>query len=45
MREDLAESEDATFDRTHAQGLAIVQEPRNEFHGLQRFLTVDPNGS
>jgi hypothetical protein len=25
-------------------GLCIVQEPRDEFYGQRRFLTVDPNG-
>jgi catechol 2,3-dioxygenase-like lactoylglutathione lyase family enzyme len=25
-------------------GLRIVQEPRDEFYGQRRFLTVDPNG-
>lgn len=35
---------DAVFSRAKALGLAIVQEPRNEFYGQRRFLVVDPNG-
>jgi uncharacterized glyoxalase superfamily protein PhnB len=35
---------DAVFAKAKALGLAIVQEPRNEFYGQRRFLTVDPNG-
>lgn len=35
---------DAVFAKAKALGLAIFQEPRNEFYGQRRFLTVDPNG-
>lgn len=35
---------DAVFVQAKALGLTIVQEPRNEFYGQRRFLTVDPNG-
>ncbi|MCP9933597.1 VOC family protein [Cyanobium sp. Candia 9D4] len=35
---------DALHARAMALGLAILQEPRNEFYGQRRFLTVDPNG-
>jgi catechol 2,3-dioxygenase-like lactoylglutathione lyase family enzyme len=38
----------ADVNAVHAQalalGLTILQEPRNEFYGQRRFLTVDPNG-
>lgn len=35
---------DAVFARAKSLGLHIVQEPRNEFYGQRRFLTLDPNG-
>lgn len=35
---------DAVDARAKAMDLAIMQEPRNEFYGQRRFLTVDPNG-
>jgi catechol 2,3-dioxygenase-like lactoylglutathione lyase family enzyme len=35
---------DKVYDQARAMGLKIVQEPRNEFYGQRRFLTVDPNG-
>ncbi len=35
---------DLVYEKALAMGLRIVQEPRNEFYGQRRFLTVDPNG-
>jgi predicted enzyme related to lactoylglutathione lyase len=35
---------DLVYEKAVAMGLHIVQEPRNEFYGQRRFLTVDPNG-
>jgi catechol 2,3-dioxygenase-like lactoylglutathione lyase family enzyme len=35
---------DKVYDQALAMGLKIIQEPRNEFYGQRRFLTVDPNG-
>jgi catechol 2,3-dioxygenase-like lactoylglutathione lyase family enzyme len=35
---------DASYAKAVAMGLHIVQEPKNEFYGQRRFLTVDPNG-
>ena len=35
---------DAVYSNAKALGLDIVQEPKNEFYGQRRFLTVDPNG-
>lgn len=35
---------DAVFARAKSMGLRIIQEPRNEFYGQRRFLSVDPNG-
>jgi catechol 2,3-dioxygenase-like lactoylglutathione lyase family enzyme len=35
---------DIVYKKAVAMGLRIVQEPRNEFYGQRRFLTVDPNG-
>jgi catechol 2,3-dioxygenase-like lactoylglutathione lyase family enzyme len=35
---------DAVHAKARAMGLAIVQEPKDEFYGQRRFLTVDPNG-
>jgi uncharacterized glyoxalase superfamily protein PhnB len=35
---------DAVYFKAKALGLAIAQEPKNEFYGQRRFLTVDPNG-
>lgn len=35
---------DAVYRQAQALGLAIVQEPKNEFYGQRRFLTLDPNG-
>ncbi len=35
---------DAVHAKAKALGLVVLQEPRNEFYGQRRFLTVDPNG-
>jgi catechol 2,3-dioxygenase-like lactoylglutathione lyase family enzyme len=35
---------DAVYEQAKAMELSIVQEPKNEFYGQRRFLTVDPNG-
>jgi catechol 2,3-dioxygenase-like lactoylglutathione lyase family enzyme len=35
---------DAVYSKAKSLGLKIVQEPKNEFYGQRRFLTVDPNG-
>jgi len=35
---------DASYRNAKSMGLTIVQQPRNEFYGQRRFLTVDPNG-
>jgi catechol 2,3-dioxygenase-like lactoylglutathione lyase family enzyme len=35
---------DEIYEKALAMGLRIVQEPRNEFYGQRRFLTIDPNG-
>ncbi|MEA5410678.1 VOC family protein [Synechococcus sp. BA-120 BA3] len=35
---------DAVYAKALSLGLSILQEPRNEFYGQRRFLTVDPNG-
>lgn len=35
---------DAVYAKALALGIPILQEPRNEFYGQRRFLTVDPNG-
>ncbi|HSM82732.1 MAG TPA: VOC family protein [Nodosilinea sp.] len=35
---------DAVYEQAKAMQLSIVQEPKNEFYGQRRFLTVDPNG-
>ncbi len=35
---------DAVFRKAQQLQLNILQEPRNEFYGQRRFLTVDPNG-
>jgi uncharacterized glyoxalase superfamily protein PhnB len=40
----LAESRDFYYEKALAMGLNIVQEPKNEFYGQRRFLTIDPNG-
>ena len=32
------------YEKAIGMGLRIVQEPRDEFYGQRRFLTVDPNG-
>ena len=37
-------SVDETYQKALDMGLHIIQEPRNEFYGQRRFLTVDPNG-
>jgi catechol 2,3-dioxygenase-like lactoylglutathione lyase family enzyme len=34
---------DLVYKKAVAMGLRIIQEPRNEFYGQRRFLTVDPN--
>ena len=35
---------DAVYSYAKALGLDIVQEPKDEFYGQRRLLTVDPNG-
>jgi catechol 2,3-dioxygenase-like lactoylglutathione lyase family enzyme len=35
---------DEVYSRALSLGLSIVQEPKNEFYGQRRFLTIDPNG-
>lgn len=35
---------DKVYDKARDMDLKIIQEPRNEFYGQRRFLTVDPNG-
>ncbi|NBD15062.1 MAG: hypothetical protein GVY04_02615 [Cyanobacteria bacterium] len=35
---------DVTYQKAIEMGLQIIQEPRNEFYGQRRFLTLDPNG-
>ncbi|MEA5476697.1 VOC family protein [Pseudanabaena galeata UHCC 0370] len=35
---------DLLYEKAIGMGLRIVQEPRDEFYGQRRFLTVDPNG-
>ena len=35
---------DLTYKKALDMGLAIFQEPRNEFYGQRRFLVKDPNG-
>lgn len=35
---------DAVYSKAVSLGLTIIQEPKNEFYGQRRFLTVDPNG-
>lgn len=35
---------DAAYATAVALGLPIMQEPKNEFYGQRRFLTLDPNG-
>ena len=35
---------DAVYAKALVMRLKIVQEPKNEFYGQRRFLTVDPNG-
>ena len=35
---------DAVYAKAVSLGLTIVLEPKNEFYGQRRFLTVDPNG-
>lgn len=35
---------DRTYEKAVTMGLEILQEPKNEFYGQRRFLTVDPNG-
>ncbi len=34
---------DEVYFKALSLGLTIVQEPKNEFYGQRRFLTVDPN--
>jgi catechol 2,3-dioxygenase-like lactoylglutathione lyase family enzyme len=34
---------DRVYEKALSMGLRIVQEPKNEFYGHRRFLTVDPN--
>jgi catechol 2,3-dioxygenase-like lactoylglutathione lyase family enzyme len=35
---------DLVYKKAVDMGLRIIQEPKNEFYGQRRFLTVDPNG-
>lgn len=35
---------DLVYEKAVGMGLRILQEPKNEFYGQRRFLTVDPNG-
>jgi catechol 2,3-dioxygenase-like lactoylglutathione lyase family enzyme len=35
---------DTVYLKAKSLGLKIVQEPKNEFYGQRRFLTIDPNG-
>lgn len=35
---------DAAHERALELGVPILQEPRDEFYGQRRFLTVDPSG-
>ncbi|MEM8604501.1 MAG: VOC family protein [Cyanobacteria bacterium P01_H01_bin.121] len=35
---------DHVYAKAKSLDLTILQEPRNEFYGQRRFLTVDPNG-
>jgi catechol 2,3-dioxygenase-like lactoylglutathione lyase family enzyme len=35
---------DTIYAKALRLGLTILQEPKNEFYGQRRFLTVDPNG-
>ena len=35
---------DTVYSKAVSIGLTIIQEPKNEFYGQRRFLTVDPNG-
>jgi uncharacterized glyoxalase superfamily protein PhnB len=35
---------DVVYSKAVSLGMTIVQEPKNEFYGQRRFLTVDPNG-
>lgn len=35
---------DIVYSKAVSLGITIVQEPKNEFYGQRRFLTVDPNG-
>lgn len=35
---------DAVYEQAKAMHLSILQEPKHEFYGQRRFLTVDPNG-
>jgi catechol 2,3-dioxygenase-like lactoylglutathione lyase family enzyme len=34
---------DLVYEKALAMGLRIVQEPKNEFYGQRRFLTLDPS--
>ncbi len=35
---------DTVYQRALEQGCEILQEPRDEFYGQRRFLTLDPDG-
>jgi catechol 2,3-dioxygenase-like lactoylglutathione lyase family enzyme len=35
---------DMVYEKALTMKLHIVQEPKNEFYGQRRFLTIDPNG-
>ncbi|MGD1860883.1 MAG: VOC family protein [Leptolyngbyaceae cyanobacterium] len=35
---------DALYKKAQSMGLEIIQEPKNEYYGQRRFLTVDPDG-
>jgi uncharacterized glyoxalase superfamily protein PhnB len=32
------------YEKALVMGLRIVQEPKNEFYGQRRFLSLDPSG-
>lgn len=35
---------DVLYKKAQTMGLEIIQEPKNEYYGQRRFLTVDPDG-
>jgi len=40
----VVEDVDVVYRKAGDMGIAIIQEPRNEFYGQRRFLVKDPNG-